>query len=264
MGAVGGLVGGGILGGLLGGYGNQQAQKQQNQYLQQAAAQWNPGNMQSWMQQMNPQFMQGYQGYGAPGTQAGAIADISNNPGYIDPKLMNMPLLLSAQRAQSDLTAAAGKIGKSGTSGGIGNAYALANQAGQTMRDMQTHQQYGLWREQQKRADLNWLQSMYQGMMGQAGQAAGGQAQMLGQQQAPQNWYQIGGNAIQSGLGAYGMMGGQQQQQAPPLSQIQPPNLGPVPQPPGQIPGGFTPYQPPMLLGQPPSQQSGWNPPSTI
>jgi hypothetical protein len=206
MGAIGAL---GIVGGALQGIGARKQQKSQNKYYQQAAQQYQPGQMQPWMQGMDPNLMAAMgMGGQATGAWGQNLANLAQNPGYIDPQLMNAPLQLSQLKQQQDLTAAQGKLGKSGMRGGLSSAYALANQAGRTMRDVQTQQQYALWREQQRRADMNFIQNAYQQLMGQAGQAAGGQANMLSQQQAPMPWAGIAGNAIQSGLAAYGMGGG--------------------------------------------------------
>lgn len=194
---------------LLKGYQAKRAGEKQNQYKQSAAGQYSPENQQSWMQGMDPNLMNAM-GMGGQSTGAWGqnLANIAQNPGYIDPKLMNMPMQLSQMKQQQDLTAAQGKLGKSGMRGGLSSSYALANQAGRTMRDVQTQQKYALWREQQRRADMGFIQNAYQQLMGQSQGAAGGMANMLGQQQAPMGIAGMLGNAGQSALGVYGSMPG--------------------------------------------------------
>jgi hypothetical protein len=86
---------------------------------------------------------------------------------------------------------------------GLGQYYALANQAARTGRDVQLGQQYTLAREQQKRADIDWLT----GQVNEARNAAmGGINQQAGAYQAPMQWGQVAGNAISSGLTAYGAL----------------------------------------------------------
>lgn len=219
------IIGVGLAAGALQGYSARKGQKQQNAYLNKAANQYNAPQMLDWMKMMNPQFMAGYSGKATSGPGQ-YIAQMANQPGYIDPALMNEAYRMSSQRAQNDLIAAEGKLGRSNMSGGLANAYTLANLGARTARDVNTAQQYALWREQQKRVDLDWLQRMYQGMMGQAGAAAGGKAKVMSAMQAPMGWAGIGGNMLQGGLGAYGMMGQlgllkRQQGQAPPNYNMQ-------------------------------------------
>jgi len=206
LGAIAGL---GILGGALQGIGARRQQKSQNKYYQQAASLYQPEQMQPWMQGMDPNLMAAMgMGGQATGAWGQNLANLAQQPGYIDPKLMNLPMQLSALKQQQDLAAASGKLGKSGMRGGLASSYALANQAGRTMRDVETQQKYALWREQQRRADMAFIQNAYNQLMGQAGQAAGGQANMLARQQAPMPWAGIAGNAIQSGLATFGSFPG--------------------------------------------------------
>lgn len=176
------------------------------QQMKNAQQQLSPQQILYMMQQFNPGLYAALTGGDMGqyrGTQYEQIANIANNPGYIDPRLMNAPMQQSAQRGQSDLIAAQGMIGRSGAGGGLANAYALANKAAQTQRDVGTQQQYTLWREQQRRQDLDWLQQMYSGLMG---QATGTATQMAGIQGAMPTWAGMAGNALGSGLGVYGMM----------------------------------------------------------
>lgn len=194
-----GALGLGAIGGMLNYFGGQQQQQQQNRYQQQAAQMFQPQTQMAWAQQMNPALynaMWGDQYYQPQGGYATAMYNIAQNPGYIDPQLMNMPLTTSARRANTDFTAAGGKLGKSrvGLRGGMGDAYALANEAARTQRDVGIQQQYGLAREQQKRADLQMLQNEWAKTLGLTQGMAGGSAGMWGQQQAPQSPFSAMGN----------------------------------------------------------------------
>lgn len=206
---LGGLIGGAV-GGLLSGIGASKAQKRYNAAIGQMmsgtgihdrASQMNPwlfGAMNAGQNQAAiPQS-----GYGHHMWQ------LANNPGQMDPSLMNMPFHLSAMRQNQDLARAQSLLGKSGGPGisGIGNAYVGANLAARTARDVGTAQNFAMWREQQKRADLGMIQNALNAALGQAAGAAGGQAQMY---QQPLNAWQMGGNMIGAGMGAMAPFMGQ-------------------------------------------------------
>ena len=80
------------------------------------------------------------------------VYNMARDPGYIDPAVRNQPFQLSHQRQQSDFNRASEILGKTsmGATSGIGNAYVLANQAARASRDVNTQQQYTLWRENQR------------------------------------------------------------------------------------------------------------------
>jgi len=169
------------------------------------------GNIMSQAQQLNP-WLFGAMGMpgqpGTPGTNPYQqnLYNIASQPGYINPSLMNAPYQQSAQRQQSDLQAAQMLMGRNqmGGNSGLGQAYALANQAARTGRDVGLGQQYALWTEQQRRADLDWLSgqvSRAQGMGGDIAQTQSGIAL-----QRP-NWMTTTGKAVEAGLAAYGGMG---------------------------------------------------------
>jgi len=189
------------------------AAAQQQQTAQQASQMFTPAQILANAQQLNPQLFAALAGQrGTTGYQQ-AIYNMAQNPGYIDPSLMNAPYTMSAQRQQSDLLAAQGMLGRNdaGGSTGIGQAYALANLGARTARDVNLGQQYGLWRSQQARADTDWLSQQRQQALNAAAAGAQGQAQYWAQQPPPapgMNWGQAASDVIGSGLAAYGQMKG--------------------------------------------------------
>jgi len=225
----------GLGGAALNYFGQKKANKQQNAYLGQAAAGLDPSAIMQSSGQLNPWLMSALQGQS---TQGGSgygqeLFNIAQNPGYIDPQVMNMPFHLSAQRGNQDMQRAQSILGKtqSGAASGVGNAYAMANQMGRTSRDVGTAQQYSLWREQQKRADIGMLQQMLAQTQGLASGNAQQQGQYYAQQQAGPNWMTGLGSMAGAGLAAYAPFaggGGGQQQSIPGYS---PGGAGSMPMP---------------------------------
>jgi hypothetical protein len=214
------VVGIGIAAGAFQGYGARKMQKEQNRLYQGAAERLSPQNITQAAGQLNPFLhygLYGQQAQGGPDVSgsgyAQSIRNIAHDPGYIDPTLQNAPLQQSAQRANTDYATAQGRLGRgafgsTGGTGGVASGYALANKGLQTQRDVGIQQQYGLWREAQRRSDLNWLMGAQNQTLGMAGNQAAGQGNMLMRQQAPMNYGSMFGNAMQTGLGAWGAMGG--------------------------------------------------------
>lgn len=191
-------------------------------YQSQAAQGFNPNNIMHLMNQTNPWLMGAvgsghYRNNNPMGTsssftpaqyggfQAG-LKNIAQNPGYIDPQLMNLPYQQIDRGGQNSLIAAQGALGRSGMGGGLSDAYTLANQANMTQQRAQVGQQYALNREQQRRADLSWLMGLVNQQQGLAQQQAAGKGGFLNQmanttmnQQVP-NWAsalsQWGGNTM--------------------------------------------------------------------
>jgi hypothetical protein len=192
------------------GIGGKSQQKDQNKIFGQSAAMMQPGNVYKNAGILNPWLMGALSGneamYGGSGYGQN-LFNIANNPGYIDPSLQNQPFHLSAQRQGQDLNRAQAILGKTqgGTSAsGLGNAFVHANQAARTARDVNTNQQYTLFREQQRRADLQMLQQQLMATLGQASGNARYQGQFNAMQQAPQNAWQLGGDALSRGLAGAG------------------------------------------------------------
>lgn len=201
-----------VAGSIAGGIGGRKAAKKQNQYARDAAARLSPSNVMMAARQFNPQLYAALAGQRGSGGYQNSLYDIAQNPGYIDPKLMNAPYLQSAQRQQSDLQGVQAMLGRNaiGGSTGLGQAYALANLGGRTARDTQLGQQYALWREQQRRSDVDWLSNQQQQAIQAGFQSGGGQAQYLSQQQAPPSYGSMLSNAASAGLTAYGAFQGMQ------------------------------------------------------
>ena len=120
--------------------------------------------------------------------------------------LMNQPLNQINQGYNNNLQRAQSMLGRSAGGGGLANTYALANQAGRTNATANLYQNYGQWREQQRRSDINWL-------LGQWGGAQGNAMNLLqsygNKWQQPANFATVTGDNIQAFMaGASGGMGG--------------------------------------------------------
>jgi hypothetical protein len=144
---------------------------------------------------------------------------------------MNAPYQQIAQSGNMNMQRMGSLIGRSNMAGsGMANMYAMANLATQGTQRAGVAQQYGLWREQQKRNDINSVMQYLNQMYG----------VQQGTQTYPYNNSQLAGNAMLGGLAAYGGMGGGQQQ-----TQQQPyymPGYGQAPSnAPGPGYGGYTP-----------------------
>ncbi len=192
------------------GIGDRKRSKRQNQITAGAAGMMGPEQVMGGMQQYNPGLFGAVQGGQMP-QQPGYgqnMWNLANNPGYIDPQLQNAPFAQSAHRMTNDFVEAQGRLGKSNMRGGLASGYALANLGARTQRDVQTQQQYSLWRENQRRADLSFISNQYNQLMNSTMMGQGQQANMFSQQQAGQNAWGMGANALSSGLSAYGGMGG--------------------------------------------------------
>lgn len=96
-------------------------------------------------------------------------------------------------------------LGRQGGTTGLGTSYALANIAGRNNALASLYNQYGQWREQQRRTDLNWIM----GLTSNAKEQASGRA-MQALPYSPTSPGLAGGfaNLAQSGLAAYGALGG--------------------------------------------------------
>lgn len=205
-------IGVGLGSAYLGSQGAKDQQDSQNAMYKNAAAGLSPNAINNASRQLNPWLAGALNGSYDPNNQYSmALYNMAQNPGYIDPSVMSNAYRTSNQQGQADLSRAMGMLGRqtgAQSSGGVSNAYALANNAAQSSRDADTMQKYNLWREQQKRADIAQLQQMWAQTQGQASQNAGGSANMMMQQQAPQNSKQGLGNMGSGALAAYGGMGG--------------------------------------------------------
>lgn len=204
MGIWGPIISGGLslLGGALSGSGQRDAAKAQNNQM---AWLYNPGRINHAATEHLFPWLGNIQRNRRPSTNPfyQQMFDLAMNPGYIDPALMNLSYTQAARGARNNLGRLQGMLGRSNMSGGLGNAYALANLGGLNATRANLAQQYALWREQQRRSDLQYIQSQFGQAQQTAAGLAGGQAQ---QYITPTPWSSIMGNAITGGLAAYGSM----------------------------------------------------------
>lgn len=84
----------------------------------------------------------------------------------ISPYLLNQPLNQLNRGYASNMSKMQSLLGRSNMSGGLANAYALANMGGRNNAISNLYNQYGQWREGQRRADLNWLMGQYNNNLG--------------------------------------------------------------------------------------------------
>jgi len=240
MGAAGAAVG--FVGGIMSGMDEKKRADAARKDWQRAYQYVSPENLQTWSEAVNPWLynainadpstlpgsvhqQQGldYGQYGGnqldqmrmgqPMGYQGALNQIVQNPGYIDPTLMNYNLNQSNQMGQQNLQAAQGMLGRSNMQGGLANAYALANQGQTSNRNAGIFQNYALARNQQMRADVDWTTQQQMAAKGMGGQYMGGRANMM--MQAPPegpSWWGIGAKALAGAASGAsgGMMGGMQ------------------------------------------------------
>lgn len=190
--------------------GSRKQTQSQNAYYQHASQLNSARATMGGMQQYNPGLFGAMQGGNMPQQPGYAqnMWNMANNPGYIDPQLMNAPLQMSQRRMTNDFVEAQGRLGRSSMRGGLSSGYGLANLAARTQRDVQTQQQYALWRENQRRQDLGFITNQYNQLMQTTMGGQQAQAAPYMQMQAPQSGWTSLGNAASSGLAAYGGMGG--------------------------------------------------------
>jgi len=206
MGWISGLVSGIGAGAAVRGH-NAQVGKQ-NQF-------WQPGTINNYAKQFNPWVWNAIQGQGQG--QGGFQGDLYNiaQGKDISPWLLNQPMNQINRSADTNMARVTAQLGRSNMSGGLGNAYALSNQMGRQNATANLYQNYGQWREQQRRSDLDWLM----------GQIHGSQQQgwnMAGQHQFKKNsWEKLGafGQAFVAGSG--GSFGQDKKSQPQQTSQIQ-------------------------------------------
>lgn len=208
-----GAVVGGVLG-AAGGYFNSRSQKRtaanQQQAIQNAAAMMGAPNVMQRAQAYNPFLYNALMNPNTPTNNPFGqnLRNMAANPGYIDPALMNLPLTQATRGQQQGLLAAQSQLGRSGMEGGMGDAYALASQAALTGQRAGIMQNYSLWREQQRRADIDWLMNQFNNAVGMGQQGQGMQAGIY--QQLPQYMQPISttGNMITGALAGMGSMFG--------------------------------------------------------
>jgi hypothetical protein len=118
---------------------------------------YNPSNVNKYAQQYNPWIWDAIQGKnGTGGTQF--QTDIYNimQGKDISPYLLNNPMNQLNQGANQNLARFQSMVGRNNSGGGLANAYALANLGGRNVAMANLMNQYGQWREAQRRSDINW------------------------------------------------------------------------------------------------------------
>jgi len=191
------LVAMGLASGAMQWYGQNQQQKQQNQYAQQAGQMWSPQQINQNAAMFMPQYGQTNQAWGQQ------MNNLAMNPGYIDPAVRNQPFHLSAQRMNQDVNRAGSILGKTTgglSTSGIGNSSVMGALGARTQRDVNTSQQYSLWRENQRRQDLALVGGALNNARGGGFNSAQGQSGAMMQQQAPTNMFQGGGQMMAGGM----------------------------------------------------------------
>ena len=159
---------------------------------------WQPGTINQYAQGMNPWVWNAMLGKGQG--QGGLQGDLYNlaQGKDISPWLLNNPLAQANQSASTNMARMQSQLGRSNMSGGLANAYALSNAMGRQANVSNIFQNYGQWREQQRRSDLNWL-------MGQIGESQDQGMQLANQHIFKKNlWEKLGA----FGQGFIGGMGG--------------------------------------------------------
>ena len=209
------------------GYSDHKKSKAQNKYLQKASDQFTPQNIMDRIRLMNPQLYNAAYGpsqFGPPPPnmnqsqwldyQAGLNKQVQQNPmaalfqqpGYIDPRMMNLDINQGAQQGQMNAQQFAAQAGRGGFEGGLADAYALANQAAQNQIRAQVAQNYNLARTQLMRQDIGQGQDILNQAQSQATGQASQKAGYMSQMQAPTSWGEIAANTASSALGAYSRM----------------------------------------------------------
>jgi hypothetical protein len=79
---------------------------------------------------------------------------------YFNPLALARPINMLNKAGDTNMQRVAATLGRSNMSGGLANAYALSNQIGTQGNKSALVQNYGLWREKQRRADLGWINDM--------------------------------------------------------------------------------------------------------
>lgn len=188
------------------------ARKQRGNAFQQALWQYNPNRINNSAAALNPWLAQlfgmpnKYNAWRPSGNDA-FMQDLRKiySGQDISPYLLNQPLNQINQGQNQNLARVSSMLGRSGLSGGLANTYALANLAGGNNAKANLYQQYGQWREQQRRNDINNIFNLW----GQSQNLAAGMNQQQAQMMPgpAQNSWQMWGGALprlaQSGVDIY-------------------------------------------------------------
>lgn len=178
-----------------------------------------PSNINSYAQQYNPWTWDAIAGkYGTGGTNFQRDMYKIAQGEDISPWLLNNPMNQLNQGSQQNLARMQSIIGRNNAGGGMANAYALANVGGLNTSKANLMNNYGQWREQQRRSDLDWLLGQIKSSQGMGMQNVD---KIAGSHQFKKNWME----RVGIGLAAYGSgSGGGQNTNPPPQAQSYNPN----------------------------------------
>jgi hypothetical protein len=217
--------GGGWMGGAISaigaGFGTRGYNRQADNMNRYYERMYTPSNINSYAQQYNPWSWDAIAGkYGNTGTQFQQDMYKIAQGQDISPWLLNNPLNQLNQGSNQNLARMQSIIGRTGGQGGLANAYALANLAGNNTSKANLMNNYGQWREQQRRSDLNWLLGQVQDSQNRGLQNVNS---IAGSHQFKKNWME----RMAIGLGAYGAgSGGGESANPVPNAPYSMPNVG--------------------------------------
>lgn len=79
---------------------------------------------------------------------------------YFDPLALARPVNMLNKAGDTNMQRVSAQLGRTNMSGGLANAYALANKTTTQGNKSALVQNYGLWRERQRRSDIGWVNDM--------------------------------------------------------------------------------------------------------
>lgn len=209
----------GAAGGLLAGLEARHQGKAWNRWVNQAGWLMSPDSIMKGAYQYNPflwaalgidqsKLGKGMANYaGSPYSQS--LARLINDPGYIDPMMMNKTFTDIDRGAARSYASGMGRIGMSGAQGGLGAAFAMASGAGAVSNKSSAMQQYILFREQQRRSDIAMIDQMMQRATELSAKVRESQAHILLNKKPVLGHAGVGANIIKGAMeGAASGMGG--------------------------------------------------------
>lgn len=192
------LMAASVASGLLKSFGARKAAKRHNAMM---ARLLDPNNVMANARIVNPWIAQALR----QGGFQKALNQIAADPGYIDPRLMNLSLGevdLGAANAQRRYMTQLGR-GSMGVGGGMAKLMPLVMSGRRNMQRAAIKQNYALDRANRMRQDLDWLLGTQNKAFENAANLVGARASSY---QVPLPWETIGGNAIQSGIAMWPYM----------------------------------------------------------
>ena len=159
---------------------------------------WQPGTINKYAQGMNPWVWNAIQGRQGNGNQFSQDMYNIAQGKDMSPWLLNQPLNQINKGADNNMAKMTSQLGRSNMSGGLANAYALSNQMGKQNATANLYQNYGQWREQQRRSDMDWLMGLIEKSQNQG-------MELTSKHQFKQNPMQVIGGMTQGFIGGMGM-----------------------------------------------------------